>query len=100
MLAYPSVRGRRLDDRPGAGEGRGTMSPTPDPRSRTRTPVLGGLVADGLDVVAVGIEDVAAIVGGVVPAHSGCAVVGPACLDGRSVEGVHLCPTLSPQGDV
>lgn len=43
-----------------------------------------GLVADGFDVVAVGIEDEAAVVVGVVDgSHAGWAVVGPDRLEGR-----------------
>jgi hypothetical protein len=61
---------------------------------------LAGLVADGLDVVAVGIEDVAAVVVGVVPAQARCAVVGAACLDGCGVEGVHVRAALGLQRDV
>src|SRR5207245_5444337 len=61
---------------------------------------LAGLMADGLDVVAVGIEDVAAVVVGVVPAQAGCAVVGAACLDRCGVEGVHLRAALGLQRNV
>src|SRR6266516_6451716 len=61
---------------------------------------LAGLMADGLDVVAVGIKDVAAVVVGVVPAQAGCAVVGAACLDRCGVEGVHLRAALGLQRDV
>ncbi len=53
-----------------------------------------------LDVVAVGIEDVGAVVVGVVPAQSGCAVVGRACLERRRVERVDLCPAFRFERDV
>src|SRR5213078_1782679 len=59
------------------------------------------LVADGLDVVAVGIEAVAAVVVGVVDrAQAGRAIVDPACLDGCRVEGVHLRAALGAQRNV
>ena len=61
-----------------------------DTRDRRRPPrgSLGRLVADGLDVVAVGIEDVAAVVVVVVPADAGRAVVGAAGLERGRMEGV------------
>jgi hypothetical protein len=62
--------------------------------------VLAKLVADGLDVVAVEIEDVTAVVVGVVPPQARCAVVGPSCVDGGSMDGVELPPTLGSQRDV
>src|SRR5207253_4036000 len=58
------------------------------------------LVADGFDVVAIGIEYVAAVVVGVVPTQAGRAVVGAAGLDCRGVEGVHVRPALGPQRDL
>jgi hypothetical protein len=64
-------------------------------------PDLLRLVADGLYVVPVRVKDVAAVVVGVVDrSRARCAVVGPACLDGCGVEGVHLRPVVGPQRDV
>src|SRR4051812_24064445 len=69
-------------------------------RTLVQRTVLARLVADGLDVVAVEIEDIAAVVVGVVPPQPGCAVVGASCLDGGCMEGVDLRPTLGSQRDV
>lgn len=77
------------------------LMPVPGPRGHRLPSVISdGLVADGFDVVAVGIEHVAAVVVGVVPPQAGCAVVGSARVERRGVEGVHLRPAPGPQRDV
>jgi hypothetical protein len=58
-------------------------------------------VADGLDVVAVGVEDEGAVVAGVVDrAESRGAVVRATGGNGRSVEGVDLLGVANAEGDV
>jgi hypothetical protein len=57
-------------------------------------------MADGFDVVPVGVVDVGSVVVGVIPAQAGRAVVCPACLDGRYVAGIDLRPTLCTQSYV
>jgi hypothetical protein len=58
-------------------------------------------VIDRLDVVAVGVEHEGSVVALViVRARAGLTVVLPACIDGRSVERVHLLLVLSAKGDV
>ena len=58
-------------------------------------------MTDGLDVVAVRIEDVAAVVVGVLGrSNAGRAVVDPTCLDSCGVEGVHVCAAFSAQCNV
>src|SRR5581483_787439 len=44
---------------------------------------LDGSMAYGFDVVAVRVEDITAVVVGVVPPDAGLAVVGPTCLERR-----------------
>jgi hypothetical protein len=57
-------------------------------------------MANGLDVVAVWVENVAAVVVGVVPAQPGRAVVRPARRDRCGMEGVDLRTRLGAEGDV
>ena len=58
-------------------------------------------MADGLDVVAVGVEHVGAVVGRVVDlADAGGAVVGAAGLEGGGVEGVDRRAIGRREGDV
>jgi len=57
-------------------------------------------VTDGLDVVAVRIEDVAAVIVVVVPANAGCSVVGSARLECGRVEGVDELAALGAERDV
>src|ERR1041385_6305295 len=91
---YPPMSASRRSARSGMQSG------VYERKNGCRWKSLCGLVADGLDVVAVGIEDVGPVVVGVVPTQAGCAVVGPACLDRRGVKGVHLRPILRTQRDV
>ena len=58
-------------------------------------------MADGLDVVAVGVEDEGAVIGGVVErAGAGGAVIGAAGGEGGGVEGVDLLGAANAEGDV
>ena len=55
----------------------------------------------GLDVVALGIEDISAVVVRVVDvAHSRCTVVDSACLERRDIERVDGLTVLRPERDV
>ena len=70
-------------------------------RDRDRQMGSGRLVADGLDVVAVGVEHVGAVVVRVVDlAHAGGAVVGAAGLERGGVEGVDGGAVGRLEGDV
>ena len=76
---------------------RPASAPTPS-RSAERS---GGAVADGLDVVAVRIEHVRAVVVRVVDLPlAGRSVVRPACGERSGVEGVHELDGRSPERDV
>src|SRR5438552_16652661 len=58
-------------------------------------------MANSLDVVAVWIEDIRAVVVGVVDlAYSRCAVIRSAGVDGRRMEGVHLLASVCRQRNV
>src|SRR5258706_16162515 len=63
--------------------------------------VMTSPLADGFDVVAVGIEDERAVVGRVVfRSRTGLPVVASAVRDGGGVEGVHRHPTPAGEGHV
>jgi hypothetical protein len=63
------------------------------------TAALCRLVADGLDVVAVRIDHITAVVVGVVDgANAGCAIVDSAGLECRGVERIDLTAAVSGQG--
>ena len=57
-------------------------------------------MADGFDVVAVGIEDVAAVIVVVVPPDTGRAVVGSTRIERGRVEGVDELAALGAERDV
>jgi hypothetical protein len=67
--------------------------------AHTRFPL--GLVADGFDVVAVGVEHIGAVVVGVVDrSDAGRTVVSPAGLDRCRMEGIYLRVRLGSQRNV
>jgi hypothetical protein len=70
------------------------------PRHDLVRAALGRFVADGFDVVAVGIEDVAAVIVVVVPADPRRSVVGPTRLERGRVEGVDELAALGAERDV
>src|SRR5438046_1865422 len=64
-------------------------------------PALCRLVADSLDVVAVRIENVSAVIVGVIGGtNAWCAIVESAGVECRRVEGIDLTAAVSGQGDV
>ena len=94
--------------RAGSGSRRGRpcrrASERERPSAASRRPSLGALrrlVADGLDVVAVGVEHVRRVVGRVVlRTHAGSAVVCPARGQRRRVERVHGFAVIALESDV